>query len=101
MIGILVISGVGVVWDAAQRGEVIFILLSLLLATYPDGRFVPRWTVAIVLAWIVLGIVEWLGAGLTDQPWWWMVPAASMLTLLGEQALPVPPPLRRPPSRKR
>ena len=51
----------------------------------PDGRFVPRWTVAIVLAWIVLGIVEWLGAGLTDQPWWWMVPAASMLTLLGAQ----------------
>ena len=85
MIGILVISGVGVVWDAAQRGEVIFILLGLLLATYPDGRFVPRWTVAIVLAWIVLGIVEWLGAGLTDQPWWWMVPAASMLTLLGAQ----------------
>ena len=85
MIGILVVSGVGVVWDAAQRGEVIFILLPLLLATYPDGRFVPRWTVTIVLAWIVLGIVEWLGAGLTDQPWWWMVPAASMLTLLSAQ----------------
>ena len=85
MIGILVTSAVVVVGDSAQFGRIIFILLALLLATYPDGRFVPRWTVAVVLAWIVLVIVEWLGAGLTDQPWWWMVPTASMLTLLGAQ----------------
>ena len=85
MIGILVTSAVVVVGDSAQFGRIIFILLALLLATYPDGRFVPRWTVAVVLAWIVLVIVEWLGAGLTDQLWWWMVPTASMLTLLGAQ----------------
>jgi hypothetical protein len=85
MIGILVTSSVVVVADPAQFGRVTFILLSLLLATYPDGRFVPRWTVAIVLGWTVLVIVEWLGAGLTDQLWWWMVPTASMLTLLSAQ----------------
>ena len=85
MIGILVTSVVVVVGGSAQFGRIIFILLSLLLATFPDGRFVPRWTFALVLAWIVLVIVEWLGAGLTDQLWWWMVPTASMLTLLGAQ----------------
>ncbi|HYJ51086.1 MAG TPA: hypothetical protein VEX12_14315, partial [Microbacterium sp.] len=85
MIGILVTSIVVVVGGSAQFGRIIFILLSLLLATFPDGRFVPRWTFALVLAWIVLVIFEWLGAGLTDQLWWWMVPTASMLTLLGAQ----------------
>ncbi|MET0716174.1 MAG: hypothetical protein ABWY57_14785, partial [Mycetocola sp.] len=85
MIGVLVSSVVGLLWDAERVGQVVLILLALLLATFPDGQFVPRWTVALVVAWIVLAIIEWLGAGLTDQSWWWIVPTASMLTLLGTQ----------------
>ncbi len=85
MTGLIVTSAVAAVWGVPQVGQFSFVLLALLLATYPDGRFVPRWSLALVMAWIALVIAERLGAGLTDQPWWWMIPAASMLALLGAQ----------------
>lgn len=42
--------------------EVVTDVLSLLvLCTFPDGRFVPRWTAALLVAWLAYLVVERMG----------------------------------------
>lgn len=67
--------------DAAWFGA-----FPLLLATFPDGRFVPRWSVLPVLVSIGLALAYVFTAGaVSDQPWWgpWVGPL--QLALLGGQ----------------
>jgi signal transduction histidine kinase len=66
-------------------GPLWFVAFPLLASVFPDGRFVPRWTVVPVLLCAVPATVELLRQGaLTNQPWWPYV-AASQLLFLGAQ----------------
>lgn len=63
---------VGVVWFAA---------FPILMATYPDGRLVPRWGLVPIVAWLALSL--WYvasGGAVADEPWW-IYAAASQLAL--------------------
>ena len=51
-------------------GAVWFAALPLLLAVYPDGRFVPRWFVAPVVASLGIGVAVLVTRGaVTDAAW--------------------------------
>lgn len=66
-------------------GQVFLVAFPLLLATFPDGRFVPRWTIWVVaISPVALLLNTVLGGWLTDQPWWFLVPSMS-LVLIGAQ----------------
>ena len=63
-----------------------FLIFTVLFATYPDGRFVPRWTIALIVLWIPL--TAWIvasGGTLTSEAWWWTVPTVTGLALIGAQ----------------
>lgn len=62
-----------------------FLAFPLLLAVFPDGRFVPRWTVVPVALSAVATVAELVGGGAaSDQPWWRVVVLGQFL-LLGAQ----------------
>lgn len=59
--------------------------LPVLLATYPDGRFVPRWLAAPVLVLAGCGALAMvLGPVLTGSPWWRLVNWATLLLLVAQ-----------------
>ncbi|WP_448002260.1 ATP-binding protein [Agromyces bauzanensis] len=63
-----------------ELSQLWFIAFPLLVATFPDGRFVPRWIVWPVAAWALVYVVEQLsGHALSSQPWWWVVPSSQVL----------------------
>ena len=63
-----------------------FIAFPLLLATFPDGRFVPRWLVWPVIGYAVLTLLEILSGGwLSEQPWWSWAIAVPQLGLVAAQ----------------
>lgn len=61
-----------------------FAVFPLVLATYPDGRFTPRWMVAPVLASAALtaGLVV-SGGALSDTSWWPWFAMSQVLLLAG------------------
>ena len=62
-----------------------FVAFPLLASVFPDGRFVPRWTVVPVVLCVVPVTVELVSPGVwSDQPWWTYF-AASQLLFLGAQ----------------
>lgn len=55
-----------------------FVIFPLLAATFPDGRFVPRWSIVVVGCSAILLIVDAvLGGAIRDQPWWVIVPVTQ------------------------
>jgi hypothetical protein len=68
-------------WAAQGAGAVFFVLFALVAALFPDGRFVPRWTKWLVLAFSLLISV---GAAVTPNPFalpvWLSVVLALLLT---------------------
>lgn len=65
--------------------QLFFVAFPVLLATFPDGRPVPRWTVYVLPVYPIILIVNAaLGDSLTNQPWWFLVPS-TMLALVGAQ----------------
>lgn len=59
--------------------------LPLLLATYPDGRFVPRWTALPVAVWLLAAAAFAIEAdALTSQPWW-LAALGTVVALLAAQ----------------
>ncbi|MET0736509.1 MAG: ATP-binding protein, partial [Microbacterium sp.] len=76
-------SDLPLVMAMAQASFPIFVVL---FATYPDGRIVPRWTIALIVAWIPLTV--WIvasGGTLTSESWWWTVPTATGIALIAAQ----------------
>lgn len=75
-IGLLIFmyfSGFDMLWAVAWP---------LLAATFPDGRFVPRWLVVPVAAYAIFGLADELTGGwATDQSWGPMLNMASGLFL--------------------
>lgn len=67
-------------------GQAFFPLFALFAATFPDGRFVPRPVALIAPGLTALLVVDGaLGRSLSSAPWWWIVPTASGLLLVGAQ----------------
>ncbi|MET0734176.1 MAG: histidine kinase [Microbacterium sp.] len=61
--------------------------LVLLFAVYPDGRFVPRWTMFVVAAEFAVQLGNLLsGLAWENQPWWpWHFPVTWGLLIIGGQ----------------
>ncbi|HEU4331987.1 MAG TPA: histidine kinase [Lapillicoccus sp.] len=62
-----------------------FVAFPLLASVFPDGRFVPRWTVGPVLVCAVPAVVELVAPGTWSNLPWWPLFAASQLLFLGVQ----------------
>ena len=85
LVVILVTMGSSVVAFNLELLQLWFVAFPLLLATFPDGRFVPRWIVWPVAVFAVAYVVELVtGHALSTQPWWWLVPSSGGL-LVGAQ----------------
>lgn len=57
----------------------------LLAATYPDGRFVPRWFVAPVVVLVACMVAAFATDGaITDEPWWVVVGWSGLLMVLAQ-----------------
>ncbi|KQO99673.1 sensor histidine kinase [Leifsonia sp. Leaf264] len=89
---VVIVSGTGVGAFAASDpalqliyGAAWFGLAPLILATYPDGRFVPRWTTVPVVA--ALGVTAaWLiSAGRLSELWWWQIFAIGEIAMVSAQ----------------
>ena len=62
-----------------------FVAFPLLVATFPDGRVVPRWIVWPVAAYASVYVVDLLSRhALSSQAWWWLVPSSQGL-MVGAQ----------------
>ncbi|KRC61732.1 hypothetical protein ASE14_12965 [Agromyces sp. Root81] len=82
---ILVSIGSSFLLADERLAQLWFVAFPVLLATYPDGRFVPRWIVwpvAVAALWYLAELVS--GHRLSAQPWWWIVPAGELL-IVGAQ----------------
>jgi signal transduction histidine kinase len=83
---ILILAGTGVSIVPGLEpvsGATWFFAFPLLMATFPDGRFVPRWSVAPVVGWLGLTIAySATGTAIADQPWWAPLAASSFLLVL-------------------
>ncbi len=74
-----------VAFTTPALGPLWFVAFPLLASVFPDGRFVPRWTVVPVVLCVVPVTVELLRPGAaTGQPWWAYF-AVSELLFLGAQ----------------
>ena len=62
-----------------------FVVFPLLASVFPDGRFVPRWTVVPVVLCAVPATVELVSPGTMSDHSWWTYFAASELLFLGAQ----------------
>lgn len=63
---------------------VLHLSIAVLLATYPDGQFTPRWTILPVLLMVVLQIGNGISGFRWDtEPWWWISVLAVWAALLG------------------
>ena len=85
LIVILVTLGASAIAFNLELTQLWFVAFPLLVATFPDGRFVPRWIVWPVAAFALAYVVEQVsGHGLSAQSWWWLVPSSGGL-LVGAQ----------------
>jgi signal transduction histidine kinase len=62
-----------------------FIAFPLLVATFPDGRFVPRWMTIPVAASVVITAGDLITGGQWSEQPWWGAAAAVQLVLLAAQ----------------
>ena len=62
-----------------------FVAFPLLASVFPDGRFVPRWTVVPVVLYVVPATVELVSPGTWSDQSWWTYFAVSQLLFLGAQ----------------
>ena len=82
---ILLTLGSSVVAFNLELLQLWFVAFPLLLATFPDGRFVPRWIVWPVAVYALVYVVDLLsGHAVTSQSWWWLVPSSQGL-MVGAQ----------------
>ena len=82
---ILVATGSSLLAFNLELSQLWFAAFPLLVATFPDGRFVPRWMVWPVAAFALVYVAELLsGHALSAQPWWWLVPSSQGL-IVGAQ----------------
>ncbi|WP_055480863.1 ATP-binding protein [Sphaerimonospora mesophila] len=81
------------VLNPAAQGESItpvvlgasFVALPVLLGTYPDGRFTPRWLAVPALTLSGFGVVAIVTKGtVIEEPWWRAVGWATLLLLAGQ-----------------
>jgi signal transduction histidine kinase len=62
-----------------------FVAFPLVASVFPDGRFVPRWTVVPVVLCAVPATVELVSPGAwSDQPWWTYFAASQLLFLAAQ-----------------
>jgi hypothetical protein len=62
-----------------------FIAFPLLCATYPDGRFVPRWLVWPTLAYAGITVVDMaVNGALRSASWWWVIAFSQLLLLFAQ-----------------
>jgi signal transduction histidine kinase len=74
-----------VAFTTPALGPLWFVAFPFLASVFPDGRFVPRWTVVPVVLCLVPATIELLRPGTwSDQPWWAYF-AVSQLLFLGAQ----------------
>jgi len=64
-------------------GAAWWIALPVLLGTYPDGRFVPRWIVVPVLAYLAWAAAYVVTAGAVAEQWGGIVGFSSLILLVG------------------
>jgi signal transduction histidine kinase len=62
-----------------------FIAFPVLCATYPDGRFVPRWFLVPTLGYAVVSVVDAvLGGTLRSFDWWPLLAVSQLVMLFGQ-----------------
>jgi signal transduction histidine kinase len=62
-----------------------FIAFPVLCATYPDGRFVPRWFLWPTLGYVIITVLDAiLGGTLRRLDWWQLVAISQLLMLFGQ-----------------
>ncbi|MFE5670728.1 sensor histidine kinase [Agromyces sp. NPDC056523] len=86
VVAILLGSSVAAAFPAATIASAVwFGAFPLLAATYPDGRFVPRWFIAPVVVLIAcMAAVFATGGAIRDEPWWILVGPSGLLFVLGQ-----------------
>ena len=86
VIAILVGAAVAAIGPAAEIAAAVwFGAFPLLAATYPDGRFVPRWFVVPVAALIACMVAAFASGGaVTEEPWWPVVGVSGLLLVFGQ-----------------
>ncbi|MBA3282217.1 MAG: hypothetical protein H0U29_08310, partial [Acidimicrobiia bacterium] len=66
-------------------GTLWFVAFPLLASVFPDGRFVPRWTVVPVVLCVVPATIELVSPGAwSDQPWWTYFAVSQLLFLAAQ-----------------
>ncbi|CAN5333792.1 hypothetical protein BH10ACT7_BH10ACT7_01290 [soil metagenome] len=85
-VGIIASSALVAVLPNPERlGVVWFAAFPLILATYPDGRFVPRWFVIPVIVSVVITAADIVTGGLLSrQDLWFLFPAIQTLLIGGQ-----------------
>lgn len=76
--------GPGLTPVAVWAGASWFIAWPVIASTYPDGRFVPRWTIAPVLVMVGVTLVYLVtGGAITGHPLWLLVPWSASALFFG------------------
>lgn len=70
-------------WIPPLAGATWFALFPLLGATFPSGRFVPRWSVWFVIVSIAVAVVDAVAGGfLSNLEHWWMYAVAQGIVII-------------------
>jgi hypothetical protein len=59
------------------------VLLFLVFALFPNGRFVPKWTRWLALVWIALNVLSYADTPFTQASWFPVFSFASFITFMG------------------
>ena len=79
LVVILVATGSSLIAFRLEVSQLWFAAFPVLVATFPDGRFVPRWIVWPVVAFELVYVVDLVSAhALSSQAWWWLVPSSQV-----------------------
>jgi signal transduction histidine kinase len=74
-----------VAFTTPALGPLWFVAFPLLASVFPDGRFVPRWTVVPVVLCVVPATIELVSPGAwSDQPWWTYFAVSQLLFLAAQ-----------------
>lgn len=85
LIVILVATGSSLIAFNLEVSQLWFAAFPLLVATFPDGRFVPRWIVWPVVVFALVYVVDLVSAhALSSQAWWWLVPSSQVLIVAAQ-----------------